>query len=41
MRFYFSEVDADLNLLETVTAIAAGIGVVVLPLVLKGILLWI
>lgn len=40
MKFFFNEVDADLNILQFVAAVCGGIGVVALPLLLKVVLAW-
>ena len=40
MRFYFQEVDAELNIKEFALSILIGVGVIVVPLVLKVVLGW-
>ena len=39
MRFGFSEVEVSLGIWETLTSIAFGVSLVILPLVIKAILL--
>lgn len=41
MKFFFSEVDAELDIKEMLSAVLISAVVVGFPLLLKGILLWI
>ena len=41
MRFYFDEVDADMDLKELIIGALVGFSVVGLPLLFKVVLLWI
>ena len=41
MRFYFKEVDAELSIKGFALSILIGVGVIVVPLVLKVVLGWI
>lgn len=41
MKFFFSEVDAELNIKEMVSAVLISAAIVGFPFLLKGFLLWI
>lgn len=41
MKFFFSEVDAELNIKEMLSAVLISAAVVGFPFLLKGFLLWV